>query len=325
VRCLRGGIVDLLKFEKITKSYGDITALEPTDVAVHAGEILSIVGETGSGKTTLAMSAAGALLPDSGKREFAGRDMDEWIKADKLSLSKEIGIIYQSPSESVSHRFTAFDIVAEPLRIQQKNHPHDQASENSDTEKYDELRRRVLAAMTDAHLPVEADFLKRHPHELNMGTIQRLCIARALVHDPTLVVADEPTSALDPSVQAKVMKMLLNLQTEKGLTMIFVTHDIALARKVSDRICVMLSGRIVEIGPAARVLGHPGHPYTQGLIESARGNTLMEQSGTRGAEAAGCPFAGRCDRKTDSCIRMFPPPVDLPGGSHRAWCFNPFQ
>jgi peptide/nickel transport system ATP-binding protein len=176
--------------------------------------------------------------------------------------------------------------------------------------------------MADVHLPVEPDFLKRHPQELNMGTIQRLCIARALVHEPLLLVADEPTSALDPSVQAKVMKMLLNLQTEKGMTMLFVTHDIALARKISDRICVMLAGHIVEIGPAAGVLGKPAHPYTRGLIESARGASLMEQA-AEGEAAAGCPFAGRCDRKTEECLRFFPSPNTLPGGARQVWCFHP--
>ena len=381
VRCLRGGIVDLLKFEGVSKCYGDVTALAPTDAAVHAGEILSIVGETGSGKTTLAMIAAGALVPDAGKRGFAGRDMDAWIREDRLSLSAEIGIIYQSPSESVSHRFTAFDIVAEPLRIQGTkhahaegtedtaftyaqrglvahghphdavsghvhsasddpmsehphtdapageaafDHPHHHAHENSAEGSEQALHRRVLQAMADVHLPVEPDFLKRHPHELNMGTIQRLCIARALVHEPMLLVADEPTSALDPSVQAKVMKMLLNLQTEKGMTMLFVTHDIALARKISDRICVMLAGHIVEIGPAAAVLGSPGHPYTQGLIESARGASPMEQAGEGDAAGSGCPFAARCDRKTDACLRAFPPAVALPGSPRQVWCFHPF-
>jgi oligopeptide/dipeptide ABC transporter ATP-binding protein len=386
VRCLRGGIVDLLQFEGVAKRYGDATALAPTDAAVHAGEILAIVGETGSGKTTLAMIAAGALAPDAGKRGFAGRDMDAWIREDRLSLSAEIGIIYQSPSESVSHRFTAFDIVAEPLRIQGAKHthvgetnsasgadhahpdaagmegqpaanarshlhafgttgvsaePHDHDADgglsrlpagasvsvpehgNGVEERERELRRRVLQAMADVHLPVEPDFLKRRPHELNMGTIQRLCIARALVHEPMLLVADEPTSALDPSVQAKVMKMLLNLQTEKGMTMLFVTHDIALARKISDRICVMLAGRIVEIGPAASVLGSPSHPYTRGLIESARGASPMEQAQEGDAAGSGCPFAARCDRKTDDCLRAFPPAVALPGCPHQVWCFHP--
>jgi peptide/nickel transport system ATP-binding protein len=125
--------------------------------------------------------------------------------------------------------------------------------------------------MSDVRLSIAPEFLKRYPHELNMGAIQRVCLARALVHEPDLLIADEPTSALDPSVQAKVLKMLLNLQIEKGLTLLFVTHNIGLARKVADRIGVMEGGRIIETGPAARIILHPDHEYTQSLIRSARG------------------------------------------------------
>lgn len=331
VRCLRGGIVDLLTFDGIKKSYGRVTALASADFSVRAGEVFSIVGETGSGKTTLAMIAAGALQPDSGKRAFKGRDMDDWISEDRLLLAGEIGIIYQNPSESVSHRFTVFDIVAEPMRIQKKTHEAS-SKENEGESRDDEERRRVLKAMTDVHLPVEPDFLKRYPHELNMGAIQRLCIARALVHGPALIVADEPTSALDPSVQAKVVKMLLDLQTEKGLTMMFVTHDIGLARKISDRICVMLAGRIVEIGPAAMVIANPGHPYTKGLLDSARGSHLMKDTlhlpglaADSRSRSSGCPFADRCERRTDQCLTLNPPRVDLEERSHCVRCFHPLR
>ena len=322
VRCLRGGIVDILQFEGIRKSYGRVRALESVSFSVRAGEVFSVVGETGSGKTTLAMIAAGALQPDSGKRTFKARDMDDWIHKDRLSLSAEIGIIYQSPSESVSHRFNVFDIVAEPLRIQKKV-PGSFSKEEGGASGDDEVRRRVLKAMTDVHLPVEPDFLKRYPHELNMGAIQRLCIARALVHEPALIAADEPTSALDPSVQAKVVKMLLDLQIEKGLTMIFVTHDIGLARKISDRICVMLAGRIVEIGPAAKVLGEPSHPYTKDLLDSARGNYIPKKAPQSPPRSEGCPFADRCERRTEQCLAMDPPRVELDEHSHCTWCFHP--
>ncbi len=314
VRCLRGGIVDLLRFDGINKKYGRTKAVEAAGFSVRAGEVFSIVGETGSGKTTLAMIAAGALKPDSGTRIFKGRDMDEWLAEDRLSLSAEIGIIYQNPSESVSHRFSVFDIVAEPLRIQKK--AKDQGDE--------EIQRRVLKAIADVHLPTEADFLARHPHELNMGAIQRLCIARALVHQPAFIVADEPTSALDPSVQAKVVRMLLTLQIEKGLTMVFVTHDLGLARKISDRICVMLAGRIVEIGPAASVIAGPRHPYTKALLESARGSYIPTGSTQRSSRLTGCPFADRCERHTDECLLTAPPRVDLDERSHCVWCFHPF-
>ncbi len=258
VRCIRGGIADLLRLEGISLSYGPVRALQPTDLTLQSGEVFCLVGETGSGKTTLAMAAAGALAPDTGSRTFDGLDMDAWIKRDYQSLASRIGVIYQNPAEAVSHRFTVFDALAEPLRIQ-KTKPSEH-----------EIQERVHLALTDVHLPTRPEFLRRYPHELNMGAIQRICMARALIRDPLLLVADEPTSALDPSVQAKVLKMLLNLQIEKGLTLLFVTHDIGLARKISDRIGVMQAGRMVETGPAADIINHPQHPYTALLISSAK-------------------------------------------------------
>jgi peptide/nickel transport system ATP-binding protein len=261
VRCIRGGIAEILEFTQVAKSYGNVTALHPTDLTLMAGEVFCLVGETGSGKTTLAMIAAGAVQPDQGTRIFQGRDMDEWMKKNPASLAPSIGIIYQNPAESVSHRLTVFEIVAEPLRI------HNTAADEA------EVRDRVRSALSDVRLSSAPEFLKRYPHELNMGAVQRVCLARALVHEPDLLIADEPTSALDPSVQAKVLKMLLALQIEKGLTLLFVTHNIGLARKVADRIGVMAGGRIVETGPAARIVNHPGHEYTRTLIHSARGLT----------------------------------------------------
>ncbi len=259
VRCLRGGIAEILRFKNTAKTYGPVKALLPTDLTLMAGEVFCLVGETGSGKTTLAMIAAGAVQPDQGTRIFHNRDMDDWIKKDYPSLAEKIGIIYQNPAESVSHRFSVFDVVAEPLRVQK--HKKDK----------EDIKTRVLKALADVRLSTAPEFLHRYPHELNMGAIQRLCIARALVHGPDLLIADEPTSALDPSVQAKVLKMLLNLQIDKGLTLLFVTHDIGLARKVGDRIGVMRNGRIVETGTSAQIINHPEQDYTKMLINSARG------------------------------------------------------
>jgi peptide/nickel transport system ATP-binding protein len=129
--------------------------------------------------------------------------------------------------------------------------------------------QRVARALAEVHLPTAPEFLRRLPHQLNQGALQRLCLARALITEPLLVVADEPTSALDPSVQAKIMKLLLDLQIEKGLTLLLVTHDLGLARKVSDRIGVMHAGRLVEVGNAAQVLRRPGHPYTRELLNAS--------------------------------------------------------
>jgi peptide/nickel transport system ATP-binding protein len=313
VRCLRGGIAKQLELEQVGKRYGDVAALGPTDLTLRAGEIFCLVGETGSGKTTLAMIAAGALDPGQGRRIFEGRDMDRWIKEDYRSLARKIGVIYQNPAEAVSHRYRVFDIIAEPLKIQRQS--RDQEG----------IRKRVLRAVSDVHLSTESAFLERYPHELNMGALQRVCIARALVSDPSLVVADEPTSALDPSVQAKVLRMILDLQIEKGLTMLFITHDLGVARKIGDRIGVMLAGRLVEAGPAVQVMGSPAHPYTRLLTASARGEIGEASLGSAGPVAGGCPFAGRCDKAYEACSRGFPEQVSLDEGRRLVWCRNPLM
>ncbi len=250
VRCIRRGVVSILELRGVSKRYGDITALEEVDMDVKAGEVFCLVGETGSGKTTLGLIAGGFLSPDTGSRIFSGPDIDE--------SSAGIAMIYQSPAEAVSHRFTIFDIVAEPLRIRQSNLSGA------------ELKQRVKSVLSDVRLPVVDEFLQLYPHELNMGAIQRVCIARALIQRPMLLIADEPTSSLDPSVQAKVVKLLLELQVERGMTMIFITHDIGLARKIADRIGVMYCGRFVELGPTVDIVNRPSHQYTKLLLNSVK-------------------------------------------------------
>jgi peptide/nickel transport system ATP-binding protein len=207
------------------------------------------------------MIAAGALQPDSGRRIFDGRDMDEWIRRDYKSLARRIGVVHQNPSEAFSHRFTVFDILTEPLKI------HGIVNKVIHIE-------RVYEVLAQVHLPDDDAFLQQHPWQLNMGALQRLSIARALILKPSLLIADEPTSSLDPSVQAKVLKLLLHLQTELGLAMLFVTHDLALARKISDQVGVLFNGELVECGPASQILERPAHSYTQFLISSARGSEL---------------------------------------------------
>jgi peptide/nickel transport system ATP-binding protein len=220
-------------------------------------------------------------------------------------------VIYQNPAEAVSHRLSVFDIVAEPLKIQ------------GSVRGNEEINDRVKNVLVDVRLSTDPAFLKRYPHELNMGAVQRLCIARALVSEPSFLVADEPTSSLDPSVQAKVLKLLLDLQIEKGLTMLFVTHDIGLARKIGDRIGVMLAGSIVEMGPAVQVLGEPLHPYTRLLIRSAAGAVDGLPLQVNAPPQSGCPFSPRCEHTVSSCFSETPPLVSPDGMVHPVRCFRP--
>ena len=296
VRCLRRGIVNMLELKGVTKKYDKVPALQSIDLTIKSGELLALVGETGSGKTTLAMISAGVLKPDQGVRVFDGRDMDQWMKKEYASLAKRIGIIYQHPAESISHRFSVYEAVAEPLKI------HGVGKDRA------ERTERVKSVLADVHLSKDEAFLGRYSHELNMGTLQRVCLARALVLDPLMLIADEPTSSLDPSVQAKVMKLLLNLQIERGLTMLFISHDIGLARKISDRIGVMLGGRLVELGQAAKIITSPAHPYTRLLVDSVTEKWERDSKHTvKALPHEGCPFASRCPKRQDQCDIKDPP------------------
>ena len=312
VRCLRHGIVNRLSFEGVTKRYDSTVALNPTDLVLKAGELLSLVGETGSGKTTLAMIAAGVVEQDRGRRIFEDRDMEEWLKKDAGAIAKRIGVVYQNPAQSISHRFTVYDAVAEPLNI----HGVGKGKE--------EKRKMVKSVLADVHLSTDEAFLGRYPHELNMGALQRVCIARALILSPSLLIADEPTSALDPSVQAKVLKLLLDLQTDRGLTMLFVSHDIALARKISDCMGIMLAGGLVELGRASLILSHPVHPYTKMLLESADGK-WQKAGKIKSGEVSlrGCPFFSRCPNRQDLCEQESPSIRET--GQRRVFCHFPLE
>ncbi len=255
VVCHRGGIATMLCIKNISKSYKDIEVLKDISIMLDEGEILALVGETGSGKTTLAYLIAGTIKPDGGEIIFRGREVQN---IDKKEFSKTVGIVYQSPRDSISHRFTVFEAIAEPLRI------HGLFDDGSTD--------RIKNALLEVQLPDEDYFMKKYPHELSGGELQRVAIARALILEPDLLIADESTSFLDPSVQAKILKLLLDLQNERGISMLFVIHDIGIARKVSDRIAVIHDGMIVENAPTHTVIENPQHFYTKLLIDASKGN-----------------------------------------------------
>jgi len=255
VVCHRGGIATMLCINNISKSYKDIEVLRDISITLDEGEILALVGETGSGKTTLAYLIAGTIKPDGGEIIFRGREVQN---IDKKEFSKTVGIVYQSPRDSISHRFTVFEAIAEPLRI------HGLFDDGSTD--------RIKNALLEVQLPDEDYFMKKYPHELSGGELQRVAIARALILEPDLIIADESTSFLDPSVQAKILKLLLDLQNERGISMLFVIHDIGIARKVSDRIAVIHDGTIVENAPTHIVIENPQHFYTKLLIDASKGN-----------------------------------------------------
>nr|QNO49802.1 vitamin B12 import ATP-binding protein BtuD [Methanosarcinales archaeon ANME-2c ERB4]QNO49943.1 vitamin B12 import ATP-binding protein BtuD [Methanosarcinales archaeon ANME-2c ERB4] len=253
VVCHRGGIATMISVKNVSKSYKNTPVLKDVSFALDEGEILALVGETGSGKTTLAYLVAGTINHDDGEIIFRGRMIGE---IDRKEFSKVVGIVYQSPRDSISHRFTVFEAIAEPLRI------HGLFD--------DESASMIKNALRGVQLPDDDYFMRKYPHELSGGELQRVAIARALILAPDLLIADESTSFLDPSVQAKILRLLLDLQNERGISMLFVTHDIGVARKVSDRIAVLHDGRIVENAPSHHVIENPQHTYTKLLIDAVR-------------------------------------------------------
>jgi peptide/nickel transport system ATP-binding protein len=265
IACHRGGIVPLLELRGIRTKFGKFVAVDGVDLTLYEGETIALVGESGSGKTTLAKTVIGLFNHREGEIRLEGVPL---VRRDR-DFYRKVQMIYQNPKESISHRMDVFDAVSEPLAIQKAGGSAERVA----------LVKRVLE---EVELSSDDLFLKKYPHQISGGEAQRVAIARALVLNPKLLIADEPTSALDASVQAKILRLLLNLQEKRGLAILFITHDIALARKVSDRMAVMLDGKIVEEGPTSEVTTCPVHPYTMRLLEVAPDLApAREERGTR--------------------------------------------
>jgi peptide/nickel transport system ATP-binding protein len=261
VACHRGGIITLLSTKNLTKAFGSLKAIDSVNLHIEAGETLALVGQTGSGKTTLAKTIMGLHQPMGGGVYLENIRVDNRGK----DFYKRVQMIFQNPGESLSHRLSVLEIVMEPLDIQGLG-------------TREERTEKAIQVVGEVGLPQTGDFLNKYPHQLSGGEMQRLAIARALVLDPALLVADEPTAFLDASIQAKILKLLLNLQEQRGLSMLYITHDIAAARKVSDRIAVMLDGKVIEEGPSNEIVAVPKQGYTRNLLRAASALHSTESS-----------------------------------------------
>jgi len=228
------------------------TAVDGASLAVERGETFAVVGESGCGKTTLARMLVRLIEPDSGELRFRGKDLLALRGAELRGERRQMQMVFQDPFASLDPRMRVQEIVGEPLEI---HHP-----ELGKAEK----QERTRAMLERVGLPAEA--LKRYPHEFSGGQRQRIGIARALILRPKLVVADEPVSALDVSVGAQVLLLLEELQSEFGLTYIFISHSLPVVAQVATHIAVMRAGKFVEVGPAEQVLHQPAHAYTRELL-----------------------------------------------------------
>jgi peptide/nickel transport system ATP-binding protein len=261
IACVRGGVLTRLAAVNVAKSYRtslrrSVQALKSVSLDVREGEVVGIVGETGSGKSTLVRVLVGVEEPDSGTVEWEGRPFAAFEKHEWADFRRRVAVVFQDPFEAVSPLLSVAEVVREPLDVQHIGNGTDRAEQTA-------------AALAGVGLPQTEAFLSRRAHDLSGGQLQRVAIARAMVLGPRLLLADEPTSMLDASEQAKLMVMLKDQQVARGMAMIVVSHDLALVRKVADRLVVMYAGEVVETGPGAGVIAAPQHAVTRALVQAA--------------------------------------------------------
>ncbi|MCE4602159.1 MAG: ABC transporter ATP-binding protein [Desulfurococcales archaeon] len=305
----------LLRIEDLNIDYvtlrGRLRAVKSASLTLGGGEWLSIVGESGSGKSTLAMSIPGLLLPPgritSGRIIFRGKDLTSMSGEELRRIrGSEIGVVFQDPLTSLDPLRTIGDQMAEAIM------EHRSASSKR------EALEMASAALESVGIP--GDRVKYYPHQLSGGQRQRVMIAMAVMLKPKLLIADEPTTALDVIVQANIMRLLKSLQQRMGMSVMLITHDIALAAEVSDRIAVMYAAEIVEEGPIDQVIENPLHPYTEALIKSTpdlwREKTLYTIPGNPPdlrSPPRGCRFHPRCHKAFEPCKAKEPRPTRLRG------------
>ena len=291
-----------------------VKAVDDVSLTVRAGETLGVVGESGCGKSTLARVMLRLIEPTGGEVLFEGKNMTTANKAELRRMRRDIQIIFQDPYASLNPRQRGGDMLTEPLTI------HGLA-------KGEAAKRRVLELLELVGLP--ADSVRKFPHEFSGGQRQRLCIARALAVNPKLIVCDECVSALDVSIQAQIINLLMKLQRQLGIALVFVSHDLRVVRHISTNVAVMYLGRVVDYAPTEELFSNPAHPYTRALLSAvplpdpdaqAQRIVLKGELPSPIAVPSGCPFHTRCYAVQERCASEVPQERDVSGCGHLCRC-----
>jgi len=311
-------VKDLKKYFPVEKSFIEkifsrkteyVKAVDGVDFSIKSGEVFTLAGESGCGKTTTGMLLVKLIEPTSGKMLFEEKDISELKGEDLRQLRKKIQIIFQDPYASLNPRMKIGKTIGHPLEV------HDLA-------KGIQKDKKVLEVLEEVGLTPPEKFVDLLPHQLSGGQRQRVAIARSIILNPTFLVADEPVSMIDVSIRTTIIDLMLDLREKLGITYLFITHDLAVAKYISNRIAIMYLGRIVELGEKNQLFSTPIHPYTKALLSAIpvpdperKRRTIQLKGEVPSAIKlpSGCRFHPRCEEATDRCKREEPSLVNVDG------------